>query len=156
MNENPNCIFCKIARKEFHAWPIWENEDFLAFLTPFPNTPGFTVVIPKSHTESDVMNLADEAFTALMLSAKSVSELLKHSLHVRRVGLVIEGMGVDHAHVKLIPMHGISDGEWKAVLSSIPTFSDAYQGFLSTNDGPRMSDEELSRIQQTIRAISVG
>ncbi len=87
-----------------------------------------------------------------MLAAKSVAEVLKRGLEVKRVGLVIEGMGVDHAHVKLIPMHGIADGDWKPMLSGDPTFEEGYHGFLTTNDGPRMSGEELNRIQEKIKS----
>jgi histidine triad (HIT) family protein len=132
------------------CWSVWEDERFLAFLTPFPNTPGFTVVVPKRHMDSDVLSFTDTDFSELLQAAKHVSDVLKKSLGVRRVGLVVEGMGVDHAHIKLIPMHGIPDGPWKPILSEQPIFSGSYQGYLSTHDGPRMSNEELDSIQAQI------
>jgi hypothetical protein len=64
----------------------------------------------------------------------------------------MEGMGIDHAHVKLIPMHGIPDGEWKPILSQHEVFNERYQGYLTTHDGPRLSDEELNRIQALIKS----
>jgi len=42
------------------SWKVWEDEKFLAFLTPFPNTPGFTVVIPKQNPGDYVFSLDDE------------------------------------------------------------------------------------------------
>ena len=36
-------IFDDIVSGNMKSWKIWEDEKFLAFLTPFPNTPGFTV-----------------------------------------------------------------------------------------------------------------
>ena len=42
-------IFDDIVSGNMKSWKVWEDEKFLAFLTPFPNTPGFTVVIPKQN-----------------------------------------------------------------------------------------------------------
>ena len=40
-------LFDKIVSGEIPARVVWEDEENLAFLTPYPNTPGFTVLIPK-------------------------------------------------------------------------------------------------------------
>jgi len=40
-------IFEQIVTGELASWLVWEDEAHLAFLTPFPNTRGQTVVIPK-------------------------------------------------------------------------------------------------------------
>ncbi len=145
-----DCLFCKIVNGEIPSWNVFESEHHLAFLTPFPNTPGFTVVIPKQHLPSAIFSLDDEEYVTLLLAAREVAELLERGLSCKRVGMIAEGMGVDHAHIKLIPMHGIPDGPWQPVLSHTPSFSKEYEGYLTTNDGPRMSDEELSKIQSAI------
>nr|WP_233231388.1 HIT family protein [Silvanigrella aquatica] len=44
-----NCLFCDFARHKETCFQVWEDEHFMAFLTPYPNTKGFTVVIPKEH-----------------------------------------------------------------------------------------------------------
>ncbi len=146
----PDCLFCSIAVGEIPSWTIFESERYLAFLTPFPNTPGFTVVIPKHHLPSAVLSLPKEEYAALFETAREVSELLERSLECKRVGLVAEGMGIDHAHVKLIPMHGIPDGPWEPMLSIEHPFSERYVGYLTTHDGPRMADAELLKIQERI------
>ena len=46
------CIFCKIVRGEAPCHKIWEDEKHLAFLSIFPNTEGFSVVITKKHYPS--------------------------------------------------------------------------------------------------------
>ena len=33
-------IFDDIVSGTVKSWKVWEDEQFLAFLTPFPNTPG--------------------------------------------------------------------------------------------------------------------
>ncbi|MEI9914244.1 MAG: hypothetical protein WDN66_04710 [Candidatus Saccharibacteria bacterium] len=45
-------IFDKIIAKTMPAWIIWEDDSHMAFLTPFPNTPGVSVVIPKLTPET--------------------------------------------------------------------------------------------------------
>ena len=39
------CIFCDIVAGKAPVIKIWEDEHYLAFLSIFPNTDGFTVVI---------------------------------------------------------------------------------------------------------------
>ena len=148
--KEPNCLFCRIAGNEIPSWKVFESERYLAFLTPFPNTPGFTVLIPKAHLPSAVLSLTQEEYAGLMNEAKTVASKLERGLSCKRVGLVVEGMGIDHAHVKLIPMHGIPDGPWQPILSSEHPFSERYEGHLTTHDGPRMKDQELTEIQKRI------
>jgi len=44
-----DCIFCKIVKKEIPAHIVYDDEDFLAFLSIDPRSPGHTLVIPKKH-----------------------------------------------------------------------------------------------------------
>ncbi|MDP4233208.1 MAG: HIT family protein [Bacteroidota bacterium] len=147
---NEDCIFCKIVRGDFPSWKVFESASHIAFLTPFPNTPGFTVVIPKAHETGAILSMDEEKYLDLMMAARNVAHTLERALNCKRVGLIAEGMGVDHAHVKLIPMHGIPDGPWKPILSKEPRFTEIYQGYLTTHDGPRMPDAELTRVQNLI------
>ncbi|HWF43876.1 MAG TPA: HIT family protein [Candidatus Kapabacteria bacterium] len=144
------CLFCRLIAGQEKAWKIYETEGHVAFLTPFPNTPGFTVLVPKEHLGSDVFTLEDERYTALFLAAREVTALLKKSLICKRVGLIAEGMAIDHAHLKLIPMHGIPDGPWQPMVSGIYEFQERYDGYLSAGEGPRMPDAELDQIQERI------
>jgi histidine triad (HIT) family protein len=145
-----DCLFCKIVSGEIPSWNIFQSEHHLAFLTPFPNTPGFTVVIPREHLPSAIFSLDEKEYPALLNAAKEVAHLLERGLSCKRVGMIAEGMGIDHAHIKLIPMHGIPDGSWQPILSNDPQFRETYEGYLTTHDGPRMPDEELSNIQGAI------
>ena len=102
-----NCIFCKIVSGDIPAAQYWEDNEFMAFLSIDPNTPGFSCVIPKSHYGSDCLRLPDDLLRRFILAAKNVAGILeRHYADVGRVGLVMEGTGIDHAHIKLVPMHG--------------------------------------------------
>lgn len=53
------CIFCKIVKGEAPFHKVWEDEKHLAFLSIFPNTEGFSVVITKKHYPSYTFDLPD-------------------------------------------------------------------------------------------------
>ncbi len=104
------CIFCDIAAGKSPCHKIWEDENYLAFLSIFPNTDGFTVVIPKAHYPSYAFDLEDDVLTGLVLATKKVAKILEQAFpDVARCGMFFEGYGVDHIHSKLSPMHGTAD-----------------------------------------------
>jgi len=151
------CVFCKIISREIETPGIfWEDDDFLAFLSLWPNMEGMTVLVPKKHFGSDVLAMPDEVLQNMILAAKKVSKILtKHFDNVGRVGLVMEGTGVDHAHIKLYPMHGtghMKSGEWKQYLSSNDDFFETYPGYISSNDGPKADAEKIRGLAKEIEA----
>ncbi|ALL05085.1 hypothetical protein AQ505_05990 [Pedobacter sp. PACM 27299] len=153
--EQEDCLFCKIASREIFSWTIWEDEDHLAFLTPFPNTPGFTVVATKLHLDSDVLQLPQDKLFSLISAGKEVSKILNAKLSTKRTALIAEGMGVNHAHIKLIPLFGIPEGEWKPINSSLAVTFETYPGYISSHDGPRASDDEMNRIFKLLKTSKV-
>ncbi len=143
-------VFDKIVSGEIPSYKVWEDEKYIAFLTPWPNTPGFTVVTPKKNPGDNYLDVNEDDFVGMVLAARKVAALLRKAFGLYRVGFVFEGEGVPHLHVKLIPMHGLgaatnSFGHQQKV------FSDQYKGFLTTAIGPEMSDEELQAIQKKIQ-----
>jgi diadenosine tetraphosphate (Ap4A) HIT family hydrolase len=142
-------IFDKIVRGDMQAWKIWEDEAYLAFLTPYPSTPGLTVVIPKQNTGDYVFSLSDENYHGLLEATQKVAKLLEKAFDTPRVALVFEGTGVAHVHAKLYPLHGKLAAETD-VWSKHQEFYPEYVGYISTVEGPRMSDDELTQIQQKI------
>ncbi len=136
------CLFCKIAEKIIPAAVIFENENYLAFLDLNPNTKGMTLVIPKKHFDSDLFEMRDQEIALFLQAIKKAVKILKEGLKVKRVAMVIEGMGVNHLHAKLYPLYGISD-EYSENLSLKNTYFEKYQGYLSTQLGPNQSLESL-------------
>ena len=59
-------LFARIVRGEVPQWRIWESTIHVAFLTPFPSTPGVTVVVPRKHLSSDVFDLDVQDYEALV------------------------------------------------------------------------------------------
>lgn len=144
-------IFDKIVRGEMESRIVWEDAKHIAFLTPFPNTPGLTVVIPKSNLSDYVFALSDEDYNALLLASKRVANILEKALDVSRVALVFEGTGVAYVHAKLYPLHGPIASQTD-VWSDTTEFVEEYRGWLTTLEGPKMDDTRLDEIQAKIIA----
>lgn len=149
----PDCIFCKIVAGEAPSHTIWEDENHLAFLSIFPNTEGFSVVVTKDHYGSYVFDLPEDVYAGLLAAGKAVGKLLDEKLpDVGRTGLLAEGFGVDHAHVKLFPMHGTKDlGSWKPIESKRDEYYAVYPGYLSSHDSSRADDAVLTELAKRIR-----
>lgn len=142
-------IFDEIISGERKSWKVWEDDEFLAFLTPFPNTPGFTVVIPKVNRGDYVFSLDEDLYVRFLLATKKAANILERAFDTPRVALVFEGTGVAHVHAKLIPLHGKLASRTD-VWSDHTEFNEEYKGWLTTAEGPKMSDEELDAIQKKI------
>jgi len=140
-----DCIFCKIVKGEAPCHKIWEDAEHLAFLSIFPNTEGFSVVITKQHYSSYAFNLPDDVLQKLVIASKKVAKLLDAGLEdVGRTGMIFEGFGVDHVHAKLFPMHGTKDKEWKPLSAGIKKYFDKYEGYISSHDYERADDKKLA------------
>ncbi len=150
------CIFCEIAANRLETPGIfWEDEEFMAFLSTHPNTEGFTCVIPKTHFGSDVLKMPDEVLQRFIVTSKHVASILENAFEdVGRVGLIMEGTGIDHAHTKLIPLHeteNLKQGEWKQVLSGKEFWFDKYDGWICSADGPKAPAEKLKKLAERIK-----
>ena len=150
------CIFCEIVAGRISADLVfWQNSDFMAFLSIDPNTEGFACVIPNEHYGSDVMKMPDDILQKFILAAKTVSAILeKHFEDVGRVGVMMEGLGIDHAHIKLMPMHGtefLKKGQWQQVLSGKNFWFEKYEGYICSGSGPMGDFSKLSELAEKIR-----
>src|SRR5437868_2056242 len=146
-------LFEKIADDEISSFKVWEDERYMAFLTPWPNTPGLTVVVPKKNEAPYVFDLTDEQIAGLMHAAKKVAKLLERAFDTPKVALVFEGEGVAHVHAKLYPMHNLRSGRAANSVHHISFFPE-YPGYIQTGEGPRMPDDELAKILAKIKAAA--
>lgn len=142
-----DCIFCKISGGEIPSYKIWEDDKFIAILDIFPNTKGMTLIIPKEHYDSYAFDMRDEVYSEFMLAAKKVGKLLDEKLKVQRTALVLEGMGVNHAHIKLYPLHGLDEG-FNPMVPDEKVFFGTYEGYLTTKIGPKADDKVMNEIKE--------
>ncbi len=101
-------IFSKIVNGEIPAYKVAEDENFLAFLDIFPVAKGHTLVIPKKEVDY-LFDLDDKMYLGLQLFAKKVAEGLKKAVPCVKVGILVLGLEVPHAHIHLVPMQSEAD-----------------------------------------------
>ncbi|KZF25465.1 hypothetical protein L228DRAFT_76990 [Xylona heveae TC161] len=146
-------LFARIVRGEEEQWRLWQSPSHVAFLTPFGNTPGFTVLIPRKHLDSDIFALPDAEYRALVDALYDVAALLRRKLHVPRAGIVFEGMELDYAHAKLIPIYEQAPG---ASEKSPPqqTYKQVYEGYVSSQPGPEAVTETLLPLTVALQVLA--
>ncbi len=95
-----NCIFCKIIKKELPAHIVYEDSDYLAFLSIDPVAPGHTLIIPKEHYRWvwDVPNAG-----AYFEVAKKIAVAQQKAFGKEMVLSKIVGEEVPHAHIWIYP-----------------------------------------------------
>ena len=101
-------IFSRIVNNEIPAYKVAEDENFLAFQDISPVTKGHTLVIPKKEFDY-LFDLDDDLYTGLHLFAKRVAAGIKKAVNCKKVGVLVLGLEVPHAHLHLIPMQNESD-----------------------------------------------
>ncbi|KAM9770458.1 uncharacterized protein ACNS7B_010104 isoform 2-T2 [Menidia menidia] len=140
-------LFSRIVRGEEQHWRVWEDKRHVAFLTPFPNSPGFTVVVPRSPLTSDIFRLERGDYEGLVLATRKVSHLLEEGLGAWGVGLIFEGFEIDYAHAKLIPLClSSSETEGDSTKPPCSQFHSTYPGYVTSEDGPEANSESLKRM----------
>lgn len=144
-----NCVFCKIIEGKFESAKIWEDKDFLAILGNQPNTKGMTLVLTKKHYDSYAFDLSDDILKKLMIATKKVSRILEKGLNVKRVSMVMEGMGVNHTHIKLYPLHGI-ESKFQEMWGDKEIFFEKYEGYVTTLEGPKWDITKRQKLADEI------
>jgi len=105
--KSPNCIFCKIAKKEIAAEIIKESNNFIAFKDVNPKTKGHTLIIPKKHyvTLLDIPNTLGEELLKILkdVASELMDKKLGDGFNIGMNNLECAGQVVMHAHVHIIP-----------------------------------------------------
>lgn len=123
-------LFSKIIKGEIPCHKIYEDDNYFAFLDINPIQDGHTLVIPKKETD-DVFDLDDETYTGLMKVVKKLSFAVKKSMGSKRVGLLVMGLEVPHAHIHLVPINELGD--------------------MSLKNKKKVANDELAKIADRIR-----
>jgi histidine triad (HIT) family protein len=107
MNNDSDCVFCKIVKGERKADIVGNEENFIIMNDIHPASEGHCLVIPKKHYET-VFDLPSSLGTELLSAAK------KHGLRLIKEGKAegiklvsnnyeAAGQVVKHFHLHIIP-----------------------------------------------------
>lgn len=103
-----DCVFCMITDGKIPAEKVWEDAKVVAFLDINPISPGHTLIIPKKHGDH-LFDLEEPEYSGLFAAAKKVSAAVKKATGAKRIGALVEGFLVHHAHLHLVPINRPSD-----------------------------------------------
>jgi histidine triad (HIT) family protein len=139
-----SCVFCQIVAGEEPASVLYEDESVLALMNIRPIRPGEFLVIPKEHVDH-FCDLADELACRILVQAQRLSRNLRERLKPERVGLVVHGYGVAHAHLIVVPQHGPAD-----IISGRMAYLEGGQIKFGVGHLKEESREELDRLARLL------
>ena len=101
-------IFSKIISGDIPSYKIAEDDKFYAFLDINPMAKGHTLVVPKQETDY-IFDLDDDMLGEMVLFSKRVAKAIEKAISCKRVGVMVIGLEVPHAHIHLVPIQREGD-----------------------------------------------
>lgn len=101
-------LFTKIVNKEIPCHKILEDENYLAFLDIRPIARGHALVIPKKEIDY-IFDIDDVLLSGMFVFAKKVAKLIEKEVSCEKIGIMVAGLEVPHAHIHLVPINGVLD-----------------------------------------------
>ncbi len=101
-------LFTRIVQGEIPCHKLAEDDRFLAFLDIRPIRLGHALVIPKQEIDY-FFDLDDTLIGDIMRFAKPVAKAIEQVIPCKRIGVIVVGLEVPHAHVHLVPIEQIGD-----------------------------------------------
>lgn len=91
---------------------VYEDDLTMAFIPLQPIYPGACIVIPKVHIDH-FTDLPDELAARVMVVSQRIGRKIMAVYQPLKVGMVVHGFGVRHAHMNLIPQYDPLDITYK-------------------------------------------
>lgn len=130
-------VFSRIIQGELPAQFVWSDGRCVAFLSNNPLRPGHVLVVPRVEVDHWI-DLDPDEWGHLSTVAQHLGRALQHAYQPEKVGMMLAGLEVPHAHVHVVPMNALSD----------LNFSQA-----DTNPDPAALDEAAATIRAALREL---
>lgn len=98
------CPFCAIVNDNAPVSIVYEDEIVMALIPLHPFYPGACLVIPKRHIDP-FTDLPDSIATQIMVVAQQIGRKIMEVYQPLRVGMVVHGFTVPHAHLHVFPQY---------------------------------------------------
>jgi histidine triad (HIT) family protein len=103
--DSGSCIFCEIVAKRAPASFVYEDDIVAGFMSLQPTAPGECLVIPKAHVDH-FTDLSDDVAQRIIIVAQRLGRRMRDAFPLERVGYLVHGYGVPHAHFIVVPQQG--------------------------------------------------
>lgn len=105
---DPDNIFAKILRGDMPSVKVWEDDDVLAFMDVFPQSEGHVLVVSKTSTARNILEIEPETLakltSAVQRTARAVEKALKpEGLSLMQFNGDAGGQTVFHLHFHIVP-----------------------------------------------------
>jgi histidine triad (HIT) family protein len=133
-------VFARIIDGELPARFVWKDDRCVAFLSHRPLRPGHTLVVPRLEVDHWV-DLEPELLGHVMGVSHRIGRALQHGFHPLRVGMIIAGLEVPHAHIHLVPFHTMEQLNFSQV---------------DPNPRPEDLEQAAETIRTSLRELGIG
>lgn len=133
-------LFTRIIEGELPARFVWRDSRAVAFLPIAPLCPGHTLVVPIEPVDHWI-DLDDDLNAHVWTVAKAIGRALDEAFQPTKVGVIVQGVEVPHAHVHVVPYTDLSQ----------MTFASQ-----DPDPDPGEMDRQMELIRATLRAHGRG
>jgi histidine triad (HIT) family protein len=133
-------LFTRIIDGEIPGRFVWRDDEAVVFLTIAPITPGHVLVVPRAEVDHWI-DLDVDLAAHLMQVAQKVGEAQMAAFGPVRIGLIIAGLEVPHAHIHLVP---------------IDTEADLSFARADHDPDPTTLDQSVERLRAALRKLHYG
>ena len=97
-------IFSRIISGELPGRFVWKDEQVVAFLSIAPMMPGHTLVVPRDEVDHWI-DLPTDLASRMFVVAQQIGRAQQLEWNPSRIGLMIVGEEVPHAHLHVVPIN---------------------------------------------------
>lgn len=133
-------VFSAIIAGDLPGRFVWEDDEFVGFLTIAPVTPGHTLVVPRKEIDQ-WQDIEPKVFARLNGVAQKIGQAVRAAWDAPRAGLLIAGLEVPHLHVHVFPAFTMGDFDISGA---------------DPNPAPESLDDAQARIKQALRDLGHG
>ncbi len=112
-------VFTRVLGGELPGRFVHRDERAAAFLTIAPINPGHVLVVPVQEVDSWT-DLEPDLAAHVFLVAQRVAKAVEAVYSPRRVGLVVAGLEVPHAHLHVVPFDSEDELSFARARSDVP------------------------------------
>ncbi|RSB42454.1 HIT family protein [Brevundimonas sp. 357] len=105
---DPHNIFAKILRGDMPSVKVWEDDDVLAFMDVFPQSEGHVLVVSKTSTARNILEIEPQALARLTAAVQRTARAVEKALKPEGLSLMqfngdAGGQTVFHLHFHIVP-----------------------------------------------------
>ncbi|MEU2255807.1 HIT family protein [Nocardia xishanensis] len=133
-------VFSAIIAGQIPGRFVWQDDEFVAFLTIAPVTQGHTLVVPRKEIDQ-WQDIDADTFARLNGVAQQIGKAVRAAFDAPRAGLLIAGLEVPHLHVHVFPAYSLGNFDISGA---------------DPNPSPESLDEAQAKIKQALRDLGHG